>query len=140
MRLDKNNLAHLLPPHRICLTLSSHPPTFAGRSVAEAKKTKRNTDVSGSAFCPVLSIYYEGFFFSPLPLHCGSCVCLQSQTTAAGQGDMPLNPEEFSVGDSTGEKLIVFPSVQFFCLVDPPPSIVLRIPCWFPSIAYAPAV
>uniref|UniRef100_A0A3Q3XCT3 Uncharacterized protein n=1 Tax=Mola mola TaxID=94237 RepID=A0A3Q3XCT3_MOLML len=24
-----------------------------------------------------------------------------SQTAAAGQGDMPLNPEEFSVGDST---------------------------------------
>lgn len=62
-------------------------------------------------FCLFLSLS-PCFFSSPPPFHYGCCVCLQSQTEAGGQSDMPLKPEEFTVGDSTGEKLIVFPSIQ----------------------------
>lgn len=62
-------------------------------------------------FCLFLSLS-PCFFSSPPPLHHCCCICLQSQTAAGGQSDMPLKPEEFTVGDSTGEKLIVFPSIQ----------------------------
>lgn len=49
----------------------------------------------------------------------------QSQTAAGGQSDVPLKPQEFIVGESTGERLIVSPSVQSAlsaCHIDLPPS------------------
>lgn len=50
---------------------------------------------------------------SPPPrLHRGCCLRFQSQSAAGGQSDVPLKPEEFTIGESTGEKFIVFPSVQ----------------------------
>lgn len=59
------------------------------------------------------SLFLPPFPPSPPPLHhCCYCTCLQSQTATTGQSDVPLKPEEFTVGDSTGEKLIVFPGVQ----------------------------
>lgn len=60
---------------------------------------------------------------SPLPL----CIHFQSQTSAAGQGDVQLNPEEFTIGETTGDKLIAFLGVQSApaCLVNSPPL----IPC-----------
>lgn len=65
--------------------------------------------VSCAASHPVF-VYFSPPF-PPPPLHRCCCICLQSQTAAAGQSDVPLKPEEFTVGDSTGEKLIVFPKV-----------------------------
>lgn len=100
-------------------------------------------------FCLFIILFSSLPPFSPPPLHGCRCMCLQSQTAASGQGDVPLNREEFSVGDSTGEKLIVFPSVQSTpstCHVNLSPflsppytpsisSITLWVPCWFPSEA-----
>lgn len=80
---------------------------------------------------------------------------LQSETAVTGQRDVPLKPDEFTVGESTGEELIVSPSVQstpsachislFLCLhththTPNPPIITLQAPCRFPCEACAPAV
>lgn len=57
------------------------------------------------------------FFFPPflpflLPLFIAAVRFPQSQTAAGGQGDVPLKPEEFTIGESTGERLIIYLSVQ----------------------------
>ena len=50
----------------------------------------------------------------------------QSQTSAAGQGDVPLNPEEFNVGETTGEKCLTFPGLQSASACLPPSLLCLR--------------
>lgn len=59
-----------------------------------------------------ISFLFPFFLFFLLLFIPAALCCIQSQTAGAGQSDVPLKPEEFIVGDSTGEKLIVFPSVQ----------------------------
>lgn len=124
---------HTCLPRRIYSTPPSHPPTFPGQSVAQKKQ------IIASASHPVVAY----LLFSSVPILPSPPlpIRLQSQTSAAGQGDVPLNPEEFNVGETTGEKLITFPDVQSAlyvpCQSPPPPSASVpsnseRIPCWFP--------
>lgn len=120
------------------LTLPSHPPTFPGRTVAQKKHKQLSAVPPRILFCLLIIL----FSLFPLLLH------LQSQTSAAGQGDVPLKPEEFNVGETTGEKLIAFPGLQSaphalpipLPSLPPFPSTPCAFPAEFPSEAYAPAV